>query len=91
MLDEKYEENLIFIEKLDDIEKLRDITRHVIKLNYKGQIDYRDMIFKWKVEREFLYKIIDEPKNKKKINKYNIGKPVSENTTLKLSELIRNL
>ena len=37
---EKYEENLIFIEKLDDIEKLRDITRHVIKLNYKGQIDY---------------------------------------------------
>ena len=33
ILDEKYEENLIFIEKLDDIEKLRDITRHVIKLN----------------------------------------------------------
>ena len=79
---EKYEENLIFIEKLDDIEKLRDITRHVIKLNYKGQIDYRDMIFKWKVEREFLYKVIDEPK---KFNKY------TENTTLKLSELIRNL
>ena len=34
---EKYEENLIFIEKLDDIEKLRDITRHVIKLNYRLQ------------------------------------------------------
>ena len=40
------------------------------------------MIFKWKVEREFLYKVIDEPK---KFNKY------TENTTLKLSELIRNL
>ena len=39
---EKYEENLIFIEKLDDIEKLRDITRHVIKLNYKDRLQRYD-------------------------------------------------
>ena len=40
---EKYEENLIFIEKLDDIEKLRDITRHVIKLNYKDRLQRYDI------------------------------------------------